>query len=219
MKQAGGIHVDLNLALPNTIGAAPSASIGQYQVVEVISRGNMATVYKAYQPALDRYVAIKMLACPHDPQFVSRFRREARAIARLQHPNIVPIYDYGEQDDMLYVVLQYIEGAATLADLLEEPIDLAAALRLVYRLLDALSYAHRRGVVHRDIKPTNVLMPTPRWRPSSSSASAAGRATHSATGRATGRAPTARATAPGWPARSAACRATRSPSPPAPATP
>ncbi|MBK9714380.1 MAG: protein kinase [Kouleothrix sp.] len=123
----------------------------------------MATVYKAYQPALDRYVAIKMLACPHDPQFVSRFRREARAIARLQHPNIVPIYDYGEQDDMLYVVLQYIEGAATLADLLEEPIDLAAALRLVYRLLDALSYAHRRGVVHRDIKPTNVLMPTPRW--------------------------------------------------------
>jgi len=137
--------------------------IGQYHLTEVIGRGGMSTVYKAYQPALDRFVAVKVLLHNSDPQFAARFRREARAIAHLQHPNILPIYDYNEQDGLLYLVLQYIENGATLSELLGTPMAPVAALRLAVHLLAALDYAHTRGVIHRDIKPSNVLMLSPRW--------------------------------------------------------
>ena len=123
----------------------------------------MSTVYKAYQESLDRYVAIKVLAHNSDPQFAARFKREARAIAQLQHHNILPIYDSDEQDGMLYLVMQYIENGTTLGDLLDEPIESERALRLVGKVLDALSYAHDRGIIHRDIKPANVLLPSPDW--------------------------------------------------------
>ena len=136
--------------------------LGQYQLKEVIRRGGMATVYKAYQPALDRFVAVKVLH-NRDPQFAARFKREARAIAQLQHHNILPIYDYGEQDGLLYLVLQYIENGTTLSDLLGTPMDPAPALRLIRHVLDALEYAHQRGIIHRDIKPANILMPSPVW--------------------------------------------------------
>jgi formylglycine-generating enzyme required for sulfatase activity len=138
-------------------------SFGQYKIIEPIRQGGMSTVYKAYQESLDRYVAIKVLAYDSDPQFVARFKREARAIAQLQHPNILPIYDSNEQDGMLYLVMQYIENGATLGDLLDEPIESERALRLVGKVLDALSYAHDRGIIHRDIKPANVLLPSPDW--------------------------------------------------------
>ncbi|MEO7910635.1 MAG: bifunctional serine/threonine-protein kinase/formylglycine-generating enzyme family protein, partial [Roseiflexaceae bacterium] len=138
-------------------------SFGQYTIIEPIRQGGMSTVYKAYQESLDRYVAIKVLAYNNDPQFVVRFKREARAIAQLQHPNILPIYDSNEQDGMLYLVMQYIENGATLGDLLDQPIESGRALRLIGKVLDALSYAHDRGIVHRDIKPANVLLPSPDW--------------------------------------------------------
>jgi formylglycine-generating enzyme required for sulfatase activity len=138
-------------------------SFGQYKIIEPIRQGGMSTVYKAYQESLDRYVAIKVLAYDSDPQFVARFKREARAIAQLQHPNILPIYDSNEQDGMLYLVMQYIENGTTLGDLLDEPIESGRALRLVGKVLDALSYAHERGIIHRDIKPANVLLPAPDW--------------------------------------------------------
>ncbi|MEP7190099.1 MAG: protein kinase, partial [Roseiflexaceae bacterium] len=138
-------------------------SFGQYTIIEPIRQGGMSTVYKAYQESLDRYVAIKVLAYNNDPQFVVRFKREARAIAQLQHPNILPIYDSNEQDGMLYLVMQYIENGTTLGDLLDEPIESGRALRLIGKVLDALSYAHDRGIVHRDIKPANVLLPSPDW--------------------------------------------------------
>jgi serine/threonine protein kinase/formylglycine-generating enzyme required for sulfatase activity len=138
-------------------------SFGQYTVIEPIRQGGMATVYKAYQESLDRYVAIKVLTYNSDPQFVARFKREARAIAQLQHPNILPIYDSNEQDGMLYLVMQYIENGTTLGDLIDEPIESVRALQLVGRVLDALSYAHNRGIIHRDIKPANVLLPAPDW--------------------------------------------------------
>src|SRR5215211_8642659 len=96
--------------------------LGQYKLIEAIGHGGMATVYKAYQESLDRYVAIKVLHSNRDPQFAARFKREARAIAALQHHNILPIYDYGEQNDLLYFVLQYVEGGATLADMLDQPL-------------------------------------------------------------------------------------------------
>ena len=140
-----------------------NTSLGQYQLIEVIGHGGMSTVYKAHQASLDRFVAVKVLFRSQDPQFIARFKREARAIAHLQHHNILPIFDYNEQDNLLYLVLQYIENGITLADMMREPIEPAAALRLTGHLLSALSYAHGRGVVHRDIKPANILMPSPDW--------------------------------------------------------
>ena len=123
----------------------------------------MATVYKAHQASLDRYVAVKVLPTNPDPQFAARFKREARAIAQLQHPNILPVYDYGEQDGLLYLVVQYIENGTTLGDLLGTPMEPVAALRITERVLSALDYAHQRGIIHRDIKPSNILMPSPTW--------------------------------------------------------
>src|SRR5690348_15685230 len=92
--------------------------LGQYQLTEVIGRGGMAVVYKAYQPMLDREVAVKVLLPSQDPSFAPRFKREALASARLQHHYILPVYDFGEQDGLLYLVLQYVERGATLEDLL-----------------------------------------------------------------------------------------------------
>lgn len=137
--------------------------LGQYQLTELIRRGGMSMVYKAYQPNLDRFVAVKVLMSMEDPQFASRFKREARAIAQLQHPNILPIYDHGEQNGLLYLVLQYIEQGITLGDMLTKPMDVITALQLICRVLDALDYAHHRSIVHRDIKPGNILMPSPSW--------------------------------------------------------
>jgi serine/threonine protein kinase len=139
------------------------SQLGQYHIIELVRRGGMATVYKAHQPSLDRYVAVKVLFHNHDPQFAARFKREARAVAQLQHPNILPIYDNGEQDGLLYLVLQYVDQGVTLSDKMGVPFDPVVAFRLIGRLLDALEYAHVRGIVHRDIKPANVLMPSPNW--------------------------------------------------------
>ncbi len=137
--------------------------LGQYQLKEVIRRGGMSMVYKAYQPSLDRFVAVKVLAHASDMQFSERFKREARAIAQLQHPNILPVYDYGEQDGLLYLVMRYVENGVTLADMLGQPLVAPAAMRLIGHVLEALEYAHQRGIIHRDIKPANVLMPSPTW--------------------------------------------------------
>src|SRR5215217_2949816 len=119
--------------------------LGQYKLIEAIGHGGMATVYKAYQASLDRYVAIKVLLSNRDPQFAVRFKREARAIAALQHHNILPIYNYGEQNGLLYFVTQYVENGVTLHDLLGKPVPPAQTLRLTGHILAALDYAHARG--------------------------------------------------------------------------
>lgn len=137
--------------------------LGQYQLIQVIGQGGMSTVYKAYQDTLDRYIAVKVLLHTRDPQFASRFKREARAVARLQHHNILPIHDYGEQDGLVYLVMQYIEDGVTLGHMLGTPMAPVQALRLIGHLLSALDYAHKRGVVHRDIKPANILMSASDW--------------------------------------------------------
>jgi len=142
-------------------------SIGHYQILEQLGRGGMSTVYKALQVSLDREVAIKVLPpyFAHDPQFAARFSREARAVARLRHPNILTVFDYGEQDDYTYIVMEYIQGGRTLANVLEErgTLDLPTVLLVIQQIASALDYAHQQGVIHRDIKPSNILVPREDW--------------------------------------------------------
>jgi serine/threonine protein kinase len=139
------------------------ARLGPYHLLEVIRESGTATVYKAYQPSLDRAVAVKVMLHTQDPQFAARFKREAKAIGQLEHHNILPIYDYGEQDDLLYFVMQYVENGASLHTMLGAPIEPGRAIRLISQILDALAYAHGRGVIHRAIKPSNILTPLPNW--------------------------------------------------------
>jgi len=134
--------------------------VGPYRVIEQLGQGGMATVYKAYHAALDRYVALKVLhpAFLEDPNFQARFQREARLVAKLEHPNIVPIYDYAEQEGHPYLVMKFIEGETLKARLARGPIDPAEIENIVDKVGAALAYAHKHSILHRDIKPSNVLM-------------------------------------------------------------
>src|SRR5437868_15496076 len=111
------------------------ASVGAYRIVERIGRGGMATVYRAYHPALDRHVAIKVLPdfFADDPLYRERFQQEARSVARLKHPNILEIFDFGYEDGLAYLVLELVE-AGTLADRLGKPVDLREAVRMLEQL-------------------------------------------------------------------------------------
>src|SRR5574341_1685634 len=136
-----------------------SYSIGRYQIRAELGRGGMATVYHALDPRFEREVAIKVLPREflHDPRFRARFEREARAIAALQHPAIVPVHDFGEQDGQPYLVMRYMPGGS-LADRIQRgPLSLSEAARILSHLAPALDAAHRRGLIHRDLKPGNIL--------------------------------------------------------------
>ena len=134
-------------------------TLNGYRIVEPLGAGGMATVYRAYQPALDRFVAVKVLAANagQDPRFRERFRREAQTVAALRHPNILVVYDWGEQDGTAYLVSELVEGG-TLADRLGTPLTCEQSLQFLRPVASALDYAHERGVVHRDVKPSNVLL-------------------------------------------------------------
>jgi WD40 repeat protein/tRNA A-37 threonylcarbamoyl transferase component Bud32 len=133
--------------------------LGQYRIIEPLGRGGMASVFKAYQPGMDRYVAVKILpkAYASEPGFLARFQQEARVIANLEHPHIVPVHEFGEAEGYTYLVMRYVEGG-TLANLLRGPQDLSTIKRIITQLASALDYAHQRGIIHRDIKPSNVLI-------------------------------------------------------------
>ncbi len=134
--------------------------IGPYQIVAPLGEGGMAAVYRAYQPGMDRYVALKILPqhFAQDPQFVGRFTQEAKVLARLQHPHILPVHDSGEASGYTYLTMPLIESG-TLKDLLiGKPLPLKQIHRIISQVGDALDYAHSRGLVHRDIKPSNVLV-------------------------------------------------------------
>jgi serine/threonine protein kinase len=137
-------------------------NVGPYRIVEQLGQGGMATVYKAYHASLDRYVALKALhpAFNEDKGFASRFQREARVVAKLEHPNIVPIYDYAEHEGRPYLVMKYIEGDTLKARLNQGPLSSEEINQIVDSVGSALAYAHKQGVLHRDIKPSNVLVAT-----------------------------------------------------------
>jgi serine/threonine protein kinase len=141
-------------------------TLGGYNLTEELGMGGMATVYKAYQPRLERSVAVKVL----DPAFITddsdvlaRFRREAKAIAALRHPNILTVYDYGEEEGLAYIVMEYVEGG-TLKDRLEgEPFEPQRAVGLSIGVGRALAFGHDQGIIHRDVKPANILLPREDW--------------------------------------------------------
>src|SRR6516162_632823 len=132
----------------------------QLEILELIGQGGMGAVYKARQPSLDRLVAVKVLPpeAGRDPAFAERFNREARALARLSHPNIVAVHDVGKAGDFYYFVMEYVDGANLRQVLHDGHLRPEQALRIVPQICDALQFAHVEGVVHRDIKPENILL-------------------------------------------------------------
>lgn len=134
--------------------------LGPYKIIQKIGRGGMATVYKAYQETMDRYVAIKVLSFQfmNHPEILGRFQHEARVIARLEHPHILPVYEYGESDGIPYMVMRYLEAGTLKERLTSGPISMPEIDHIFTQLADALAYAHENGVIHRDIKPTNAML-------------------------------------------------------------
>ena len=138
----------------------PGMTVGSYRILEQVGLGGMATVFKAYDPGTDRYVAIKIVS-PHfanNPEFRERFRREAKSIAMLEHLHIIPVYAFGEEGDTAYLVLRYMDTGTLRDRMNDHPLDFAEAGRLIDQIAGALDYAHRNGVIHRDVKPSNVLV-------------------------------------------------------------
>lgn len=133
--------------------------IGRYEIKAELGRGGMATVYRAYDPGFDREVAIKVLPKEflHDPNFQNRFKREIKIIAALEHPAIVPVYDVGEDDGVPYFVMRYMTGGSLTNQIERGIFSLQDAARIIEKLASALAYAHKKGVVHRDLKPDNIL--------------------------------------------------------------
>ncbi len=155
---AHGPHGTQGMARP--LEAEVARRFPQLEILERLGQGGMGVVYKARQPRLNRLVALKILSPEKgaDPKFAERFEREAQALARLSHPNIVAVHDFGEADGMYYLLMEYVDGS-TLRQLMQtERLTPEAALAIVPSICAALEFAHEQGVVHRDIKPENVLL-------------------------------------------------------------
>ncbi|MCW5552914.1 MAG: protein kinase [Verrucomicrobiae bacterium] len=135
----------------------------QLEILECLGRGGMGVVYKARQPKLDRFVALKILIRSRDSgisdtEFTARFQQEARALARLSHPDIVAVYDFGEAGGFHYLLMEYVDGLALRQLLQRKKLSPEEALTIVPKICEALQFAHERGIVHRDIKPENILL-------------------------------------------------------------
>src|SRR5690348_12183582 len=135
------------------------ARLGQYESIEELGRGASARVYKAYQESMQRYVAVKVLGNDAEDRaaFVRRFEREAEVVAQLNHPNIVAVYDSGEADGLVYLVMQCVNGG-TFRQRMGQAVGVDIACSAAFQVARALQHAHSRGVVHRDVKPSNMLI-------------------------------------------------------------
>ncbi|WP_420630317.1 protein kinase domain-containing protein [Candidatus Leptofilum sp.] len=136
------------------------STVGSYRIEEKLGQGGMATVYKAYHERLDRYRAIKVLHTifKDDDSFLRRFTREAQVVARLEHPNIVPVYDFAEHDGYPYLVMRFVQGETLKERLSQGTLSTKEMIRIASRVADGLDHAHKQGVLHRDIKPSNILL-------------------------------------------------------------
>jgi serine/threonine protein kinase len=139
-----------------------AAAFPHLQILELIGQGGMGFVYKARQPKLDRLVALKILAQPLAEQthFAERFTREGRTLAKLNHPNIVTIHDFGQAGPFFYLLMEYVDGVNLRQAMRAGAVNSTQALAIVPRICEALQYAHNEGVLHRDIKPDNILLDT-----------------------------------------------------------
>jgi serine/threonine protein kinase len=153
------VHADFACG-PGGAGPGLPQAIGGYKVLAELGRGGMGVVYKAWQEPLRRVVALKMMLGGRfaDPKHRARFRAEAEAIARLQHPHIVQVFEVGEHDGQPYFTLEYIDGGSLAAHAAGRPQPPDQAAAWVEALARAVHYAHERGVVHRDLKPANILL-------------------------------------------------------------
>src|SRR5574341_113452 len=135
--------------------------LGNYEIIEQVGKGGMAGVYKGFQPSMNRTVAIKIMAQQYsgEEKFIQRFKNEAQLIAQLEHAHILPVYDFGEEEGTLYIVMRFLD-AGTLEDRIdtEKGMPLKDAVSYFTQLAGALDYAHSKGVIHRDLKPSNVLV-------------------------------------------------------------
>lgn len=138
----------------------PGSSFRGLEILEKLGEGGMGVVYKARQPQLDRTVAVKILnpKLASDPQFLLRFNREAKALASLSHPNIVQVFDFGREGELVFLVMEYVDGVSLREMMRGGKLTPEQALKIVPQICDALQYAHSTGVVHRDIKPENILV-------------------------------------------------------------
>ena len=150
--------------MPELIGK----SLGRYHILEQLGEGGMATVYKAYDTSIERDVAIKVIRTDQfvggiEEQTLTRFKREAKALAKLNHPNIVTVYDFGQFEDLPYLVMEYMPGG-TLKEKLTTMLPWRKAFKLLLPIIEALGFAHSQGILHRDVKPSNILI-TPSGEP------------------------------------------------------
>jgi serine/threonine protein kinase len=134
--------------------------LGQYEISGILGQGGMATVYRAFQKSMDREVAIKVItsALANNPDFVLRFEREIRVLAKLQHPHILPVYDVGSEGNLLYLVMRLVEGGSLDGKLRDGMLSVSQTARIFGQIASALNFAHDSGIVHRDLKPNNILL-------------------------------------------------------------
>jgi Protein kinase domain len=141
------------------VPVAPGIKLGQYEVQDFIGQGAMGLVYRAYHTELERTGAVKVMqAITPDPDSVARFRHEAQSIAKLRHPNIVDVYDFGEYQGTPYMIVEYVPGGSLAGRMNGRRLDQATALRYLRGIASGLDYAHEHGIIHRDVKPANVLL-------------------------------------------------------------
>lgn len=155
----------LDATLPGLDQAAPAPGVivryfGDYELLAEIDRGGMGIVYKARQVSLNRIVAVKMILAGQlaSPQDVERFHVEAEAAANLDHPGIVPIYEVGEHEGQHFFSMAFVDGPSLAQRLTEGPLPPGQAAELIRKVADAVAFAHARGVIHRDLKPGNILL-------------------------------------------------------------
>jgi uncharacterized membrane protein YhaH (DUF805 family) len=170
--QTPGVNYEETRASNNPFVPPPGSPLGledvrklfpQLEIIEQIGRGGMGVVYKARQPQLDRFVALKILSVGPgssgaQSNFAERFSREARALARLNHPNIVSVFDFGQAGDLFYLIMEFVDGANLRQMIASKQITPDAALSIVPKVCEALQFAHDEGIFHRDIKPENILI-------------------------------------------------------------
>ncbi|HMJ90856.1 MAG TPA: protein kinase, partial [Candidatus Acidoferrum sp.] len=161
----GGAAMPTESGVPTATDEVPTisrvaAAFPQLEIIELIGRGGMGFVFKARQPHLDRFVALKLLPdkLAKDPQFAERFNREGRFLARLNHPNIVGVFDFGQAGGFYYLMMEHVDGVNLRQAMRAGRFSPAEALAIVPKICEALQYAHEQGVLHRDIKPENILL-------------------------------------------------------------